>query len=83
MTTLLNAENTEMAKLSSLARALIDTPILEAAAEIEALAVDLIVETRFPDNSIDIGAALDRILNLSVAIKQQARDVTPPTEEQK
>ena len=59
---------------------LLNTPILEAATEIEALATDLIVEKRFPDSSIDVGAALDKILNLSIAIKKQARANTPPTE---
>ena len=73
-------ENSETAKPLNLARALLDTPILEAATAIEALAVNLIVERRFPDDSIDAGAALDRILNLSIAIKRQARKDTTPTQ---
>jgi len=35
--------------------------------------------TPLPDSSIDVGAALDKILNLSIAIKKQARANTPPT----
>ena len=56
-------------------------PILTAATEIEALVIDVMVELRRPDNSINVSAALDKILNLSIAIKQQARASTPPTED--
>ena len=56
-------------------------PILTAATEIEALVIDVMVELRRPDNSINVSAALDKILNLSIAIKQQARANNPPTED--
>ena len=62
-------------------RELLDTLILAAATEIEALVIDVMVELRRPDNSINVSAALDKILNLSIAIKQQARASTPPTED--
>ena len=57
--------------------------ILTAATEIEALAIDLMVELRFPDNSVNVSSTLNRILNLSIEIKRESRALTPPTEEQK
>tara|TARA_R110002072_G_scaffold273116_2_gene433455 strand:- start:589 stop:990 length:402 start_codon:yes stop_codon:yes gene_type:complete len=62
-------------------RELLDTPILEAATEIKAIATIMMVELRMPNSGIDINYALNKILNLSIAIKRQARATASPIEE--
>ena len=64
--------------------------ILELAADIETLAIDLMVEEHAPGpEPYNKLRALSAILNLTIKIKQQARIIerhmlnTPPTEEPK
>ena len=77
------AETLEFASNTEGRAEILDTPVLEAATEIELISINLMARLRMSDSSININDALNRILNLSEAIERQARDVTPPTEEAK